>query len=957
MAFTMLLINILSAQNYQSIVGDPLKLRIYKLKNGLTVMLSVNKKEPRIQTFITTNAGSKNDPSTHTGLAHYLEHMCFKGTDKYGTKDWSKEKPLLDQIFSLYEKYGATTNPDERKLIYKLIDSVSNEASKYAIASEYDKMVGFIGAQGTNAFTSVEQTSYVNDIPSNQLETWLNIEAERWRNPVLRLFHTELEAVYEEKNIGMDNDDRKKYEAFGAAMYKNHPYGTQTTIGTIEHLKKPSLNEIVKFYKTYYVPNNMAVILVGDFDPDKAFKLIEAKFSYMQPKPIPVFSFKPEIPRTSPEVIEISGQTPANLMMGWRSSGAGTKDVDLLTLTDLLLAYKGAGFLDLNITKAQKAQSAGSSPNISKDYSVHVFTGTPKGGQKLEDLKDLILEQIDKVKKGEFDEKYLKATLKNLNVDKLKQYETHAGRAYEILDCFTMGTPWEGNVNLISRLSKFTKKDVVDFANRFYTNDYVILYKRQGADQNVQKVEKPAITAISVNREDVSPFTKSILETNSPALKPLFVDYKKDINFSKLKNGTSLLYLNNSDNKLFSLYYLFEMGRRNIKELPIALDYLKYLGTDKYTADQLAKEFFKLGCEFGISATEDQVYVSLNGLQENFSDALKLFENFLANAKPDQKALDQLIAQTLKNRLDAKKSKQAIGSALVSYAIYGPKNPTTDRLSEAQLKGLKAENMVALIKSICDFKHEVMYYGPSSLKDISKDLNANHKLVIAPKDYPVQIKYDRLDMNSNSVYLANYDKMVQAEINWIRKGRVFDPKNYTVQELFNQYFGGDMSSVVFQTIRESKALAYSTWSGYSNPSKKGEYCYVRAYVGTQADKLPEAIIGMNELLNILPKSEQGIEQAKMGIKNSIETNRTTKTDIFFSYLADRKLGLDYDLKKDVYNNIDKLNFEDVANFHKEEFASKTYSMCVVGDKTKLNLDALKKQGNLKEVSLEELFGY
>jgi len=186
---------------YSIVKNDPLKARIYVLDNGLTVYLAVNKDAPRIQTRITTKAGSKYDPADATGLAHYLEHLLFKGTSKFGTKDFDKEKPIIDEIISYYEIYRKTSDMDERKSLYHKIDSVSFLASGFAIPNEYDKMLQGIGAIGTNAFTTEEHTTYMTDIPSNQLEKWVIIESERFRQPIMRLFHTELEVVYEEKNI------------------------------------------------------------------------------------------------------------------------------------------------------------------------------------------------------------------------------------------------------------------------------------------------------------------------------------------------------------------------------------------------------------------------------------------------------------------------------------------------------------------------------------------------------------------------------------------------------------------------------------------------------------------------------------------------------------------------------------------------------------------------------------
>ena len=209
---------------YKYVTNDPANARFYTLKNGLTVILSAINKDPRIQCYIATKAGSKTDPATNTGLAHYLEHMLFKGTDKFGSLNWAKEKPELDKIDELYEQYNHTTDVQKRKEIYHTIDSVSGVASKYAIANEYDKMMASMGGQGSNAFTSNEQTVYTEDIPVNATDKFLKLQAERFRNPILRIFHTELEAVYEEKNRGLDNDGEKVFEMIYAELFKNHNY-------------------------------------------------------------------------------------------------------------------------------------------------------------------------------------------------------------------------------------------------------------------------------------------------------------------------------------------------------------------------------------------------------------------------------------------------------------------------------------------------------------------------------------------------------------------------------------------------------------------------------------------------------------------------------------------------------------------------------------------------------------
>lgn len=936
---------------------DPLNVKIYKLKNGMTVMVSVNKSEPRLQTMIAVRAGSKNDPADNTGLAHYLEHLLFKGTDRYGTLDYSKEKGYLDQIEAMYEEYNHTTDATVRKLIYHQIDSISGEAAKYAIANEYDKLLASIGATGTNAFTSMEQTVYVNDIPSNQFEKWVTIEAERFRNPVLRLFHTELEAVYEEKNIGMDNEARKVNETTLAALFPHHPYGTQTTIGTVEHLKNPSIKKIRDFYARQYVPNNMAIIISGDVDPDKVFAQIEKAFGDMSPGEIPAFSYKPEPVRAAPTVRTVWGPEAEHLQLAYRFSGAGTKDANILEVTDLLLAYKTAGFIDLNLRKQQKVQDASSSPWVLKDYSVHFLTGKPKEGQTLEEVRELLLDQVEKVKRGEFDEQTLKAVVRNLKVDQMRQYETNTGRCYAMLDAFTTGRDWEVAARHLDELALVTKSDIVEFAKRNYGNDYVIVYKRKGVDSSIVKVDKPAITPIEVNRDAQSPFVQKMVATNAIDVRPTFVDYNKDIKTVSLKNDLPMLYVANNENGLFNLYYVFDMGKNNDRKLPFAVNYLQYLGTDKYSAEQLAKEFFKLGAEFGVSTANDQVYVTLSGLSESFEDAVKLFEHVLTNMKPDDAALKQLVARELKSRADAKLNKRTIlQEGLRNYAVFGKNNPFTDRLSEAQLTALTSKELVGTLRGLREYKHRVMYYGPQLDQNVSEVLNRYHTVPATFKPYPKATEYVRNETNENVIYFVDFE-MVQAEVMWLNKQGIFDAKSLPMISLFNEYFGSGMSSVVFQTIRESKALAYSTFSVYGIPQKKEDPHYAIAYVGTQADKLPEAIPAMQELLTSLPRTEQSFVTAKEAIRKQIETERIVRTGILFDYLAAQKRGVDHDLRQDTYASLDKIGIDDVIRFHKDRYTGRKYTMCVLGSKKKINMTDLAKYGRVVELSLNDVFGY
>ena len=515
--------------SYRFVTNDPTQARFYTLKNGLTVILSPTNKDPRIQAYIAVKAGSKTDPATNTGLAHYLEHMLFKGTDKFGSLDWSKEKPQLDKIDALYEQYNKTKDETARKTIYKKIDSISGVASKYAIANEYDKMMAAMGAQGTNAFTSFEQTVYTDDVPANSLDKYLAVQTERFRNPILRIFHTELEAVYEEKNRTLDSDGRQVYETLFSNLFKNHNYGQQTTIGTVEHLKNPSLLEIRKYFQNYYVPNNMGIILSGDFNPDEVIAKIDKDFSYMKYKAVKPYTFKTENAITSPINKEIVGPDAEGVTIGYRLPGNKDKDIVIAQLVGKILTNGKAGLVDLNLVKKQKLLRANAFVYPLIDYGMLILSASPTNGQSLDEVKSLVLGEIENLKKGNFDEDLITAIANNLKKEKVQETESYSSRASLLMDAFTSELDWKDELAYTNQLSKIKKADVVAFANAYLGNNYVAVFKKKGAKTNVQKIEKPAITPVETNADQQSAFVKMVDEMPSKPLTPVFLNYDKDI--------------------------------------------------------------------------------------------------------------------------------------------------------------------------------------------------------------------------------------------------------------------------------------------------------------------------------------------------------------------------------------------------------------------------------------------
>lgn len=941
---------------YKYVTNDPTNTRFYTLKNGLTVILSPTPKDPRIQAYVAVKAGSKTDPATNTGLAHYLEHMMFKGTDKYGSLDWEKEKPELDKIDALYEQYNKSKDENQRKAIYKKIDSISGVASKYSIANEYDKMMSGMGAQGTNAWTSFEETVYTDDVPSSSADKYIAVQAERFRNPILRIFHTELEAVYEEKNRSLDNDGSIVFETLFANLFKKHNYGLQTTIGTVEHLKNPSLVEIRKYFNNYYVPNNMGIVISGDFNPDELIAKIDKQFSYMQNKPVPKYTFKPEEAITSPVIKEVVGPDAESVTMGFRLPGNKDKDVLLADLVGSILTNGKAGLIDLNLVKKQKLLKASAFTYTLIDHGILYLSGSPTAGQSLGEVKSLMLNEIDNLKKGKFDEDLIPSIVNNIKKQKIQETESYSDRANILVNAFTSELDWKTQVAYVNDLSKITKADVVAFANKYLgENNYVAVLKRKGERKDLQKIEKPTITPVETNADKQSAFVKMVEEMPSNPAKPVFLDFDKDIQKSKIGNA-EVLYVPNKDNSLYRLRYRYKTGSLNDLKMPIAAQYLQFLGTDKKSAEQISKEFYKIASSFSVSAGEDYTTVMIEGLQENFDQAVKLYEDLVLNVKADNEALKALKARLNKSRTDTKLNKGAILQGLTSYALYGAKNKFNNTFSNAELDAISSSELVSKIKDLNKYEQTIIYYGPASLTDLTSKLKSLHSVpAVFAQSAPAKT-FTQIQQTKNQVLFADYD-MVQAETRWIRNTEKYDPKNTTLVNVFNNYFGGGMGSIVFQTIRESKALAYSTYGVYVSPSKKADDYYMMSYVGSQADKFREATIAMNELLTKMPELPANLELAKSQVKKDIQTERITQDGIIFRYLSAQQLGLKDDIRKQVYNSVDAVQMSDLKKFHQTHFSGKPYTYAIVASEKNVSEEEMKKLGEVKKISLEEVFGY
>src|SRR5690606_28926761 len=306
--------------------------------------------------------------------------------------------------------------------------------------------------------------------------------------------------------------------------------------------------------------------------------------------------------------------------MGFRFNGRSSRDYDLLTLCDMILANSQAGLIDINLKQQQRVIEPSSYVDAMNDYCIHTFEGRPREGQTLDEVRDLLLEQIELLKKGEFEDWLVEATINDLKKSQIRASQRNWSRSNDLVMAFTNDIPWNDYIARIDRLREYTKEDIVKFANEHYGNNYAIVYKRTGKDPNAQQVTKPAITKVTLNKENKSPFHEAISSKKVEKLQPVFIDYDKDIKKLKMSKGVEVLYTQNKENDLYTLFYLSDVGSNNDPKIKVAIEYLQYLGTDEMTAEDFKKEFYRLGANFGVNASQDQTYIYLEGLKETMDE-------------------------------------------------------------------------------------------------------------------------------------------------------------------------------------------------------------------------------------------------------------------------------------------------------------------------------------------------
>lgn len=931
------------------------KPEVYTLANGLTIYLNPDPNSTTVYGLVVVKAGSKNDPADATGLAHYQEHMLFKGTEDLGTIDWEKEKVHIDRIFKLYDDLAVTTDPEKRKEIQQMINDESVEANKYVIPNELDKLLKSIGSTGLNAFTSFDMTAYFNEFPPSQIEKWLEIYSHRFMNPVFRGFQAELEVVYEEYNMYNDMFFMALFEDFGRNFYKTHPYGQQTTIGTFEHLKNPSLTKMYKFFKTWYVPNNMALVLSGNFNKEAVKPMIQEYFGRWKSGILPEFPDYPEVAFNGRELVEVK-MSPVKLgILGFRTAPAGHQDIiPLEVLYKLLSNSSQTGVLD-KLMLDNKLMAAQAIPMPYKDHGALLILIVPKiVGQSLEDAEQLVMTELKKIAAGEFNDEMIEAIKKEMYIDYARSLESPQSVTLLLAQSFVNEEQLDEMLVYPDRLKQINRSDIERVAKTYIGDNYLAFFSTMGFPKK-EKIEKPGYEPIVSNTTSKSAYYEHIESWHPDYTGEALPNYFEKVETHELSNGSPLYFVENPYNDIFTFEINFYLNSAPHHLLSIAVRAMNLAGTGDIPLSEIKERFALLGVSYSFYFEGSVVTMQFSGLEESFSEGFGLMIQLLKDPKLDQSKISLLYEEEKTGRKLETAEAENISEMLFEWALYGELSSYINRPSLKEVKKLKADELEVVFKTILNLPFDIHYVGNRSNLDMVKTLvepgistftgGRLEKLYERPQNsYP-----------EATVMFVNKKNTVQSKIYFYAQGNSYIPKEEAVVEMFNSYFGGGFSGLVLKEIREYRSMAYSAGAVLRRPYNFNSNYTFTGYIGTQADKTIDAIDVFMNLVREMPEKPQEAVVIKEYLQLSLFSKVPGFRNISSRYVYDKMLGWDENPLSTKSRQYTELEFRDIVLVWNAYLKTKPMTIMIVADKKRVDVKNLTKYGKIRTIKLKNLY--
>lgn len=736
--------------SYQSQAEDlnALKVKEYRLENGLTVWLNEDHSQPKVFGAVVVKAGAKDCPDT--GIAHYFEHMMFKGTDRIGTLDYESEKVLLDSIAMKYDELAMTEDTAARARLQKEINELSIRSSEYVIPNEFNRLINRFGGSGLNAATSYDATIYFNTFSPQYMVQWAEINSERLINPVFRLFQSELETVYEEKNMYGDFIGGQVMDTLMARYFGPHPYA-YPIIGSTKNLKNPRLTEMHKFFEDYYVASNMALILSGDFDAQQVMPILEKAFSRIRSGNAPKQEKVMLPPFNGRETMKVKFPIPFIKAMGLGFRGVSANHEDQVALNiavNLLNNANGTGYLDKLMVehKLMGALAINESMNEAGILAVAIM---PKLLiQSYSSAEKMVWDEINRVKNGDFSDEMFNS----LKLEQKRQYasslENIDSRATVMMNLFSQGKSWNDYLNEVARIESITKEDVVRVAQKYFSNNYLCVTKSTGKYPK-DNLPKPAFSPVVPRNADASSsYAKQLEKIPEQQVAPRIIDFEKDVKTSKLTPLVTLYTTPNPLNDIFTLNISYGIGALEQPELMQLTNYLQLLGTESLSFEQFRSRLQSIGSTLAFDVTPDAFVMKVTGFDNHIDETMELVGDFIRHAKADDKKLRQIVDDAKVSEKAFFKSGDNVASALLEQVKYGDQSRYLRKLSLSQIKKLKGKDLLAVYGKVRSVQCDLHYCGTLPVEKVIGTIRQHLPL-------------ERTTIASNSPYyreLKQYDK-------------------------------------------------------------------------------------------------------------------------------------------------------------------------------------------------------
>lgn len=946
--------------SYQSQAEDlnALKVKEYRLENGLTVWLNEDHSQPKVFGAVVVKAGAKDCPDT--GIAHYFEHMMFKGTDRIGTLDYESEKVLLDSIAMKYDELAMTEDTAARARLQKEINELSIRSSEYVIPNEFNRLINRFGGSGLNAATSYDATIYFNTFSPQYMVQWAEINSERLINPVFRLFQSELETVYEEKNMYGDFIGGQVMDTLMARYFGPHPYA-YPIIGSTKNLKNPRLTEMHKFFEDYYVASNMALILSGDFDAQQVMPILEKAFSRIRSGNAPKQEKVMLPPFNGRETMKVKFPIPFIKAMGLGFRGVSANHEDQVALNiavNLLNNANGTGYLDKLMVehKLMGALAINESMNEAGILAVAIM---PKLLiQSYSSAEKMVWDEINRVKNGDFSDEMFNS----LKLEQKRQYasslENIDSRATIMMNLFSQGKSWNDYLNEVARIESITKEDVVRVAQKYFSNNYLCVTKSTGKYPK-DNLPKPAFSPVVPRNADASSsYAKQLEKIPEQQVAPRIIDFEKDVKTSKLTPLVTLYTTPNPLNDIFTLNISYGIGALEQPELMQLTNYLQLLGTESLSFEQFRSRLQSIGSTLAFDVTPDAFVMKVTGFDNHIDETMKLVGDFIRHAKADDKKLRQIVDDAKVSEKAFFKSGDNVASALLEQVKYGDQSRYLRKLSLSQIKKLKGKDMLAIYDKVRSVQCDLHYCGTLPVEKvigtIRQHLPLERTTVASNSPYYRELKqYDR-----PTVFFIDMPDMAQSIVYGYVKGDPVDDKaSRHASRLFSVYFGGDMSSLMFQEIREFRSFAYRTSGRYQLPNHahKGTAGSFTAMLSTQSDKTLDALGVLDSLIREMPLKPERMEAVKQTLVNRINNDYPPFRNLSEKVASARMEGFDRDPAEEFLRDIATMDMQDISRFYREQISGRPVVYVIAGNRKHIDMKKLAEYGTIIKVKKKDIY--